>query len=56
MSNLPPGGGFFRDGEDIALTCAQGHEWTAAGYFELGGFFLHDEETVCPFCGLDPLD
>lgn len=56
LSNLPPGGGFYHDGETIALRCPAGHEWEAPGYFEFGGWFLHDEDDVaCPVegCGLD---
>jgi hypothetical protein len=53
MSNLPPGGGFYRSGETICCKCPNGHTWEAPAFFEMGGYFFVNEETgpVCPECG-----
>lgn len=57
LSNLPPGGGFYRGPEDVLQGCSNGHKWTTPMFFEMGGWFYCDEDKgpVCPVCGLDDI-
>lgn len=53
LSNLPPGGGFYRGPEPARQGCKNGHTWEAYMFFELGGDFYCDEDQgpICPLCG-----